>query len=414
MSARAVTSKVLALHERPFRIYWSGQVVSMIGEWMQTIAVSWIVLNTTHSAAALGTVLTIQFMPVLLLTFVGGALADSFPKRRMLLITQAVMCVQSCCLVVLDAAGMLNMAALCILSGILGIAQAFDNPTRHSFIPEIVSEQGLASGYALNSVAFNTAKILGPAVGGFLIERLGVGICFLFNTFSFVAALATIYMLKGFGEAGARPHRGPKGGSIREGIAYSISDPVISPIMALAAVLGIFAYNLTAIAPLIAEFVLKANPEEFGNLTAAAGIGSILAALTLTRVANVGRKIIYAGALGLGASLLLLGRADSWPANVTLLVFYGYCCIIFFTSANTFLQQNTPDDMRGRVAAAYLFCILGSTPVGSMFIGQMAQRFSVHFTLAAIGVICLTGTGLVAGMVLWKARRKIGVVAIEE
>jgi MFS family permease len=187
-----------------------------------------------------------------------------------------------------------------------------------------------------------------------------------------------------------------------------MGDAAIGPIMMLAAILGIFAYNLNAIVPLIANFILKAGPAGFGNLTAAAGVGSILAAFVLASLGKAEKRTVNVGALGLGGSLLALGLADSWPANSVLLVLYGFFCIIFFTSANTMLQLATRSDMRGRVAGVYILWITGSTPIGSLFIGQMAERFSVHPTLLALGAICTVGTILVIGRGIWRSRRAAG------
>jgi MFS family permease len=377
---------------------------------MQTIAVSWMVLKLTGSAMALGTLLTAQFLPMTLLTFGGGEIADRFPKRSVLFATQLAMCLQSFLLFALGAVGQLHLWHLYGLSAILGIAQALDNPTRQSFVPELVPKEDLPNAFALNSAAFNAAKLVGPALGGLALARFGAHGCFFLNSLSFLAVLFSLWIIKA-GRTKVLSERRSASAlkNIADGLRFSVTDPRITPIMLMAAVLGVFAYNFNAIAPLIAEFVLHASASGFGYVTAIAGGGSLVAALLVATVGKGQRAVITASAICLSVTMALFATASTWFSNSLLLFLYGFSCISFFTTANTRLQLDTPQDMRGRISGVYVFWITGSTPVGSLLIGWLASRAGVHTAMAVLGGLCLAGTCAA----LWLGRRVASSAALE-
>lgn len=394
---QAINRTFRSLRNRNYRLYWCGQVVSLSGTWMQRIALAWLVLQLTHSPLALGTVTTIQFLPILCFSLFGGVIADRVPKRRFLVLTQSIMALQALATAILISSGHIRLVHLYILAAILGIANALDNPTRQAFAIELVGRDDLPNAVALNSANFNTSRILGPAIGGVLIATLGVAGCFYLNAASFLAVIGGLLLMDSSKFFAARP---PKPGNvlrqIGEGLRFAFTTPDIVLILVLMAVLGTFGYNFTVVLPLIAQDVLHSGAAGFGALTSAMGIGSLLAALGVAYRGRATRRTLLVGATGFSVLFFAVALSHWWLLTLPLLVALGLYSITFSATANTRLQLAAPANMRGRVMSLYQLLFAGTTPFGSLIIGSLAERFGVQRALATVAIVC--GLGVVAAL----------------
>ncbi|HET7034488.1 MAG TPA: MFS transporter [Thermomicrobiaceae bacterium] len=393
-----------ALRNRNYRLFWSGQVISSVGTWMQRIALAWLVLKLTNSPLDLGLVTTFQTLPVLLFALFGGVIADRVAKRRLLLVTQTTMLLQASVLALMTAAGFDNLYAIYLLAAILGTANALDNPARQAFVKELVGPDDVANAVALNSIVFNTARLIGPALGGVTIAAIGVTGCFTLNALSFLAVLGGLILMRpaDFYEL-ARPPRGKVLRQIAEGVNYAVRTPDIALVLLLMLVIGTFGYNFTVILPLIATYVLHAGPVGFGTLTSAMAIGSLLAAVGIAYSGRVSQRTLLAGAGGFSGLLLLLAISDRWPTTVAILIALGFASIVFTATANSRLQLLAPPELRGRVMSLYTLLFLGSTPIGSLVIGTLADHQGVRLAVGELALICWVG--VIAGLVYLHRQR---------
>lgn len=391
-----LTATFRALRTRNYRLFWFGQVVSQMGTWMQRVAQAWLVLQITNSPLALGTIATVQFSPVLLFSLFGGVLADRVHKRRLLIVTQSVMAVQALLFALLTTFDLITLPQIYVLAAVLGVAAALDTPTRQAFIVEMVGPDDLANAVALNSTQFNTARIAGPALGGLIVGTIGVAACYWLNAVSFLAVIGGLLLMR---PSELHPaNRARKGNVLKqigEGIRYAVTTPDIALVILLVGVIGTLGYNFTVILPLVARYVLGWGPEGFGVLTAAMGAGSLLAALGVAYIGRPTRGVLLAGAAGF--SVLLFGLAFSTWGFITLplLVALGVCSIVFTSTAQTRLQLIAPPDLRGRVMSIYALLFMGTTPVGGLIIGVLAEHGGVRPAVAELALAC--GLGVVAG-----------------
>lgn len=375
-----------------YRLYWLGQMFSLTGTWMQTIGQSWLVLKLTGSASALGTVTMLQFLPITLFTLFGGVLADRFPKRKLLFVTQTIAALQALILGLLVLTNTIQLWQLYVLALVLGLVNAFDNPTRQAFVVEMVGRERLPNAVALNSTLFNTARLAGPALGGALITVFGIAGAFLINAASFLATIVAMALM--------RPeefHSVPKSvkgrmlSQVAEGVRYSLSTPEVLLIIALMGTLGTFGYNFTVLLPLIARFVLNTGALGLGILTAAMGAGSLLAALWVAYRRKVSRRMLLGGAGAFSVLLMLVGFSGNYVLTVGLLVLLGIASIIFSSTANTALQMIVPNELRGRVMSLYFLMFAGSTPIGAIITGTLASAIGVPHTIVLVASVCMIG-----------------------
>ncbi|MCC6629746.1 MAG: MFS transporter [Chloroflexi bacterium] len=381
-----------------YRLYWSGQLTSQTGTWMQSTAQAWLVLKLTDSPLALGTVAMVQFTPVLLFSLIGGVLADRLPKRRLLMLTQTVMLLQAATLAALTWTGRVQLWQIYVLAAILGTANAIDNPTRQAFVRELVGQDDLPNAIALNSMQLNLSRIMGPSLSGLLIVVVGVAGCFAVNAVSSLAVLAALWRVRARGApVGTGRARSNMLGQIGEGLRYAARAPEAALVLLVVAVIGTFGYNFTTVLPLVAEYVLGADPLQFGTLTSALGAGSLLAALGMAASGRATRRGMFAGAAGFSLMLAVVGLSPWWVLTLPALVGLGACSIIFSTTANTRLQLATPEALRGRVMSLYFLLFAGSTPIGGLTIGLLAQRVGVPETVALAAIAC--GLGVAGGLV---------------
>ena len=381
-----------------YRVYFIGQLISLVGTWMQTTAQAWLVLQLTGSPLALGTVTTLQFLPITLFTLFGGAFADRLPKRRVLVITQSLAMVQAFVLGILVVTDTVQLWHIYVLAACLGTINAFDGPVRQAFGVELVGREQLVNAVALNSSIFNMARITGPAVAGIAIAAVGIGTAFLVNAVSFLGVLGAYAIMRPEEFHSAPPKNMPGNvlSQVREGIVYSWKTPQVLFLFILLAFLGTFGYNFTVVIPLVAEFVLKVGPKQFGMLTSAMGVGSLAAALSMAALGRLsGRNLLFATA---GFIVLFVGIAvsRSYYATALLLVGLGVASVLFSTTINTTLQIVVPDELRGRVMSIFFLLFAGSTPLGGYLTGALAEHLGVTRALLMMAVLCTAGLAAAA------------------
>jgi MFS family permease len=383
-----------ALRHRDFRLFWAGQLVSLVGTWMQSVGQAWLVLELTGSAFRLGVIGTLQFAPVLGLALLGGALSDRVPKRRLLLATQTTLMVQALGLAALVGSGHIRYWHLAVLATVYGVANALDMPARQSYVAELVDRAHLTNAIALNSAAFNGARVVGPALAGLVVGRWGAGAAFLINGVSFLAVLAALAAVRTEG----RPRLRPQGGLRQElvdALRYVAATPRVRLILGLLSAVSLFVINYNVLVPLVTRDLLGGGAHEFGLLMAAHGAGALTGALGLavlgwTRPSPVA---VVVPALLVSAGTAALGLSRALPLTAVLLVGVGLNQILFMTGCNTSLQTIVPDELRGRLMGLYVLVFVGVTPFGALLVGSLAQ------TLGA-GAACLLGGGLGFALVL--------------
>ncbi|MDQ2996732.1 MAG: MFS transporter [Chloroflexota bacterium] len=396
-----------ALQVRNYRLFWIGQLISQTGSWMQTTAQAWLVLQLTQSPLALGLVITLQFLPVLLLSLIGGVITDRWPKHRLLTITQVAALLQAAVFAALVATGMIQLWHVYVLATIQGIIMAIDNPVRQSFVVELVGREHLINAVALNSMLFNGSRIVGPALAGIMIASAsstlnGISLVLAVNAISFVAVLVGLLIMRPSEFSNVPPVvAGKIGQRLVEGLAYVWHTPSVMLVMIVVAAIGTFGYNFSVVLPLLSGFVLHTDAAGFGALSAFLGFGSLVGAIATAymRQVTVGRLMI-----GSTAFAILLGAvaiSTNYAISGALLIALGFAGILFSTSANTLLQLNVPDALRGRVMSLYMLLFAGSTPIGGLLIGTLSNIIGVAETLLVCAALCLLGIG---GAIVYRRR----------
>ncbi len=389
--ARDLRHTFAALGVRNFRLFWLGQLVSVSGTWMQSIGQAWLVLTLTQSPFAVGTVTTLQFLPVTFLVLFGGVFADRVPKRSFLIGTQSAAMLQALILGVLVTTGVVRVWHIYLLALALGINNAFDNPTRQAFVPEMVGRGLVTNAVALNSTLFNAARIVGPAIGGITIATIGIDGTFYLNAASFVPVIIALMMMRPSGLFPVAKGQGRMFEQLREGISFAYRTPQIMLILLVMFFVGTFGYNFSTALPLLADFVLHVGSVGFGVMTAVLGIGSLLAALAIAYTRRVGeRQILIAG--GIFSLLFVAIGASRWFAlTLALLIVLGFAAITFSASANTRLQLLAPGYLRGRIMSLYVLLFAGTTPIGAFLLGNAAERFGVQKAVVVFGLVSASG-----------------------
>ena len=392
-----------ALNHRDFRLFFTGQLISLVGTWMQSVGQSWLVLELTNSPFKLGVIGALQFGPMLFFSFVAGAIADRVPKRRLIISTQTALMLQAFVLSALAWTGHVQYWHVAVLASLYGFATTLDMPTRQSFIVEMVGKGDLMNAIALNSAMFNGARIVGPAAAGLLVARYGVAPAFFLNGVSFLAVIIALFGM----QAEGLPH--PRTGKsvvqdILAGVRYAAGIPLVSLNLGLALFVSLFVVNHNVLVPLLARDVLHEGAQGFGFLMAALGLGAVAGAIALAVLGSrQPRLVILIGAAILSAVTVLVVSVlrQFWPAAIALGL-VGFFQIVFMASCNSTLQMTVPDRLRGRLMSLYAFVFAGMSPIGSFLAGSMAQVFGVSATFAAGG-----GLGLLSVLALtfwWRSR----------
>jgi MFS family permease len=392
-----------SLRHRNFRLFFSGQLVSLIGTWMQNVGQAWLVLELTHSSFKLGVVSALQFAPMLFLSFPAGVLIDFFPKRTIILLTQTMMMLLAGTLAILDWTGTVRYWHIVVLATLLGIANTIDMPARQSFIIEMVGKEDLMNAIALNSSIFNAARAVGPAIAGLLISAVGTAACFGVNSLSYLAVIVGLWFMQFEGRPAARKTY-DVGKDIREALIYIRQKPAIRTTILLVAVVGVFAANFTVLVPVFARQELHRDAAAFGLLMSCFGTGALLGAFSLAVISRQGPRpsILLGGGMALSITLIGIGFQNSYGLTALLLALSGWFLVTFFGMANTTVQLETEDRLRGRVMSVYTFTFGGLTPFGSLFAGTVAHWIKTPLTFALGGLI----TGIVFLIVIVKQRKK--------
>jgi MFS family permease len=395
-----------SLRHRNFRLFFSGQLVSLIGTWMQNVGQAWLVLEMTHSSFKLGVVSALQFAPMLFLSFFAGPLVDYFSKRKIIIVTQTILMLLAFTLAILDFTGVVRYWHVVILATLLGIVNTIDMPARQSFIIEMVGKEDLMNAIAMNSSIFNAARAVGPAIAGLIIGAAGTVLCFFVNGLSFLAVLWGLLLMKFESASASEPRTYHVVEDIKEAMRYIKTTPVVMVTILLVAVVSIFATNFTVLVPIFARQELHRDAAAFGLLLSSFGVGALIGAVSLAVLSRHGPKpaILLGGGMGLSLTLIVIGLQKTYGITALLLALSGWCMVTFFGMANTTVQLNTEDRLRGRVMSVYTFTFGGLTPFGSLFAGTVAHWIEAPLTFALGGLIC----GIVFLIVILK-RQKIAV-----
>jgi MFS family permease len=373
---------------RNYRRYFFGQLVSLSGTWMQTVAETWLVLQLTRSGVAVGVAAALQFTPMLVGGAFGGLIADRFPKRRLLIATQTAMALPALALLALTVTHAIALWMLYLLIFARGAVNAVDNPARQAFLVELVGPDRLVNAVSLGSALVNGARTIGPALAGIVIATAGVEPCFALNALSFAAM---IYALHGMDDAALRsaPPASRKPGQVRSGLRYVRSTPALWIPLALMAIVGTFTFNFQVLLPLLASFSFGGGASAYAALTTAMGLGAIVGAIANGARTRVRPALLAGAAAVFGALVLLAATAPSTPLAAAALVPVGAASVVFAASVNSFLQLAVAPHMRGRVMALYSVVFLGSTPIGGPLMGWIAGTASPRAALALGGLVAL-------------------------
>ena len=373
-----------------YRKFFAGQIVNWTGQWVQWIAQAWLVLELTGSGFGLGLITALQWLPVLLFGAWAGVLADRFEKRKLLIITNITSGGLSLLLGILTVSGVVTLWMVIAVALLLGLATAIDNPARQTFTLEMVGRSRITNAVSLNTATFTTARVLGPAIAGFMIDSIGIGECFLVNAVSCIpVVLALVTMRKDELHKGVPTEQ--KRGQVREGLRYIRSVPVLSTLLLMMALIGTLEYNWQVILPVLARETFAGDAKTLGILGSVLGIGMFIGSMTNAAFGRPERRVLIGAGFVLGATTLLLALAPNVLIAGALMIPLGASSMAFLATMNSTLQLNAADHMRGRVMALYFVLFLGSTPVGAPIVGWIAESFDPRAALAVGGVATILG-----------------------
>ena len=373
-----------ALRHRNYRLFLTGQIISTVGTWMQSVAMPWLALELTHSGLLVGLVLAAQFTPVLVGGPFGGLVADRYNKRNVLLATQSLFTVPSFVLFAVSATGHAQYWMVIVAAFATGTINLFDVPARQAFVIEMVGRQDLMNAIALNSSVFNASAVIGPAIAGLVIAAVGVPICFLANSISYLAAIVALLLMRDLPKVEERQGQQPFVERIVEGASYARQHPVVGMLLVAVAVFSLFAMNRLTLIPLFADQVLHVGAHGFGFLLASMGLGALVGALTLAFFPDLGgnpRRQLWMAMIWVVA-LLEFSISRVFVLSMAALFVAGYCQISFIATANSRIQTLTPDHLRGRVMSLYGQALLGVGPLGSTQAGALATFFGAPWAMA--------------------------------
>ena len=380
-----------ALRHRNFQLFFGGQLISLIGTWMQTVAQSWLVYRLTGSALLLGAVGFAGQIPVFLTAPIGGITADRVNRQRLVIGTQVASMLLAGLLAVLTLTGRVHVWHIFVLAALLGVVNAFDIPGRQSFLVDMVGKEDLMNAIALNSSMFNGARIIGPAVAGILVARIGEGWCFAANSISYIAVIVGLFLMK------VHCPRRTSGQSpiedIIEGFRWVSQTKIIRALLMLLGLISLVGMPYTVLMPIFADKILHGGARGLGILMGATGVGALFGALTLatkTGVKGLGRWVMLSCA-SFGVSLFLFSFSTWFWISVMLLLPAGYSMMLQMACSNTLIQSMVPDQLRGRVMAVYSMMFMGMAPIGALCGGALANRFGAPLTVAVGGIACVFG-----------------------
>jgi len=392
-----------ALRHRDFRVFFAGQAVALVGSWMQQVAQAWLVLSLTNSPLRLGLVGSLNFLPVLLFAIVGGAVADRLPKRRLLVITQSLLGCQTLTLALLIVTGRVRYWHVCALAVVWGIANTVDLPVRQAFVVELAGRADVTSAVALNSAAFNVARIMGPAAAGLLIARAGVAPAYFINAGAFVVVIVTLLLVRTRGAP--LPRLGTTiGAEIREGVLYALRTPRIVVLLAVLLVISFTVFNFSIYVPLFARQVLGRGPEGFGLLMASVGVGAVGGALTLGALQAPSLALLFATGFLSCAGLVVMSTVHGFGVASVALFALGWISVMVVAGCQAALQLAAPDRLRGRIMSLHTFIYGGVFPFGAFTVGSISEHWGVSWAFRVAGLVGLATLSVV--LAWWRLRAR--------
>jgi len=383
---------VRSLRHRNFQLFFSGQLISLIGTWMDTVAEAWLVYRLTHSSLLLGIASFASQIPVFLLAPLGGVVADRLNRHRVVITTQAVSMVLASTLAFLTLTNRVTVIDVITLAALMGAVNAFDIPARQAFLVDMVGREDLMNAIALNSSMFNGARIIGPSIAGILVASIGEGWCFFANAVSYIAVIAGLLFM----EIERTPLKQPAASPIEhiaEGFRFVCNTAPIRAILLLLGLVSLVGMPYTVLMPIFATKILHGSARTLGVLMGATGVGALMGALLLasrTEVRGLGRWV-FRSCAGFGATLILFSFSRWYPLSVALLLPVGFCMMVQMASSNTLVQAMVPDALRGRTLAVYSMMFMGMAPMGALLAGAAADRITAPGTVAVGGAIAIVG-----------------------
>jgi MFS family permease len=390
VSARRTFS---SLSNHNYRKYFFGQTTSLIGTWMQMTAQSWLVFTLTHSATDIGLVVALQTLPVLLLGPYGGVVADRVDKRRLMIVLQGMMGVEAAILAALSLTHVVTYVDVCILAMVLGLNNAFENPSRQSFMMEMVGPKDLRNAVSLNSTMNNVARAVGPAIAGILIASFGEGWCFAINAVSFVAVVVSLMIMDLSILTPSVPTERARG-QLREGFRYIAATPKLLYPLIMMALVGMLAYEFQVTLPIVAGRVFHGNSEVYGVLMASMGVGAVIGGLWTASKGKTGTRAITRAALFFGAFITVAALSPKIGIECFALALVGFTSVAFLSMTNSTLQLETDPQMRGRVMALWAVAFMGTTPIGGPLIGWITSETNARVGLGVGAASCFVAAGI--------------------
>lgn len=397
-----ISSTFPALQSRNYKLYFSGQLFSLIGTWLQIVAEGWLVLKLTNSAFLIGLVAALATLPSLLFTLFGGVIVDRFPKRKILLITQSCAMVLALIYGTLTLLNVITIWEIGLLAFLLGLVGAVDAPARQSFVSEIVNKDQLPSAIALNSGAFNSARVIGPGIAGILIAITGPGGAFIVNGLSYIAVIIALLNMR-LNKISVRKKQNAFT-AIKDGLSYSFAHPIIRTLIILTGISSIFGWSYTTLMPYIAHNKFHLDAAGLGSLYVATGLGALLATVIISifskKVSPV--TFIIGGNMLFAVSLLLFSNIKNYHIALVLLFIAGIGLISQFSTINTTIQSLVKDEFRGRVMSIYVLMFLGLAPIGNFEVGWLSEKWGTDFAISFGAVVVF-----ISGLTIYLARNKI-------
>ncbi len=404
-----------ALKHRNYRLFFFGQIISLSGTWMQSVAQSWLVYRITGSVALLGMIGFAGQFPVFLLTALGGAVADKYNRRSILIFTQTAAMMTAAVLAFLALSGSIEVWHLFVLATISGVFNAFDIPARQSFVMDMVGRDELLNAVALNSSVFNGARIIGPAIAGILVAAVGEGWCFFGNSVSYIAVIAGLLAMR-IAPKTTVPKAGSAFEKIKEGFVFVARTKPIRFLMLLLGLVSLMGMPYAVLMPIFAEEILHGGVRGLGILMGASGSGALIAALMLAARKNLkglGRWVTISSGV-FGVFLILFSLSKTFWLSAVLLVPIGFSMMLQMASSNTLVQAMVPDDLRGRVMSVYSMMFMGMAPIGALLAGSLANYLGAPGTVALGGAICIIGSILFGSQLSsFKTEAKRLIIALQ-
>ncbi len=379
-----------SLKVKNFRVYWFGMLISLVGTWIQVTAQGWLVFQLTNSVFLLGFVAFLSSVPIFLLSLFGGVVADRIQKKKILLFTQTAFMFLAFILAILTQFKLITAWQIMVIAVLNGVVMAFDAPSRQSVVVELVGKENLLNAIALNSAAFNSSRMIGPALAGIFIATIGMSGCFYINGVSFLAVIIALLMIKVNGGVIKRESKGVLIHDLMEGLKFIRKHRIMLVLVVMVGITSLFGVSYTTFMPVFANDILKVGVKGLGMLMSATGVGALIAALFLARLGDFKHKgrLLISSAMIFSLSLVFFAASRSYPLSLISLILLGWASVTAISLINTVLQQLVPDEFRGRLMSVFMFTFAGFMPFGNLLAGSLAHSWGVPLTVMLSGVIC--------------------------